>query len=254
MRRSLVGALVLIAGCSSLTRYEPATYTVRPGDTLYSIAFRQGLDYRELAAWNGIADPSRLSVGQRLVLRANGAAATPPAARAQTTPASPPAAGAPTRPPASQPGASSASRTASAPAPAPARAPARSATSAAPSWRWPVRGPIVSRFGARGALATGIGIGGQVGQDIVAAAPGRVVYAGSGLADYGRLIIIQHNETWLSAYGHNDRVLVSQGDQVAAGQKIAEMGTGPGGKPLLHFEIRRNGDPLDPLKLLPGSG
>jgi lipoprotein NlpD len=100
-------------------------------------------------------------------------------------------------------------------------------------------------------LSTGIGISGRLGQDVLAAAPGRVVYSGSGLPDYGQLVIIEHNETWLSAYGHNVRVVVSQGQSVAAGQKIAEMGPGPGGMPRLHFEVRRDGVPQDPLSQLP---
>lgn len=96
-----------------------------------------------------------------------------------------------------------------------------------------------------------IGIAGALGQDVVAAAPGRVVYSGTGLPDYGHLVIIEHNDTWLSAYGHNRSVLVSQGQTVTRGQKIAEMGPGPGGAPRLHFEVRSNGDPVDPLGVLP---
>ena len=117
-----------------------------------------------------------------------------------------------------------------------------------------MRGRIVARFGDRGTLSTGIGIAGQLGQDVFASASGRVVYAGSGLPDYGALVIIEHDSTWLSAYGHNRALLVSQGQTVTRGQKIAEMGPGPGGEPRLHFEIRRNGDPLDPLGLLPATG
>ena len=123
---------------------------------------------------------------------------------------------------------------------------------ARPDWLWPTRGEIVSRFGERGVLSSGVGIAGTLGQDVIAAAAGRVVYSGTGLPDYGHLVIIEHNDTWLSAYGNNQSVLVSQGQAVARGQKIAEMGPGPGGAPRLHFEIRRNGDPQDPVPMLPG--
>jgi lipoprotein NlpD len=136
----------------------------------------------------------------------------------------------------------------------PARAPAAAPNTAIPLFAWPARGTIVARFGERGILSTGIGISGSVGQDVLAAAPGQVVYVGSGLPQYGQVVIVKHNETWLTAYGHNQRLLVTQDQTVARGQKIGEMGLGPGRQPRLYFEIRRNGDPLDPLDLLPGSG
>lgn len=233
MRRVVVAAIVAVAtlavgGCTrTLVDYETAVYVVRPGDTLYSIAWRYGLDSSRLAELNGIADPNLIRPGQRLVLR--GAAPRPP----RPTAAQPrrPAAASPTRPAAASP-------------------PRPVAASPPPNWQWPTRGPVVSRFGDKRELATGIGIGGTAGQAIVAAAAGRVVYAGSGLIGYGQLIIIKHDETYLSAYGHNRRLLVAQGDAVGAGQPIAEMGLGPQRSPQLHFEIRRNGDPVDPLSLL----
>ncbi|HET7924396.1 MAG TPA: peptidoglycan DD-metalloendopeptidase family protein [Rhodanobacteraceae bacterium] len=238
MRRiAIVAAVLLVAACSNMA-YEnggsgasrasssgtaPATYTVRSGDTLTAIAFRYGLDARDVARWNNLRNPDRIEVGQRLVLRA------PTGSRSAAT-----STGSGSRP-------ASTGTTASAVRPAVAE----------PAWRWPTRGNLVARFGGQGSLSTGIGIAGSLGQEIVATAAGRVVYSGSGLADYGQLIIIEHNEAWLSAYGHNQRVLVSQGQSVVAGQKIAEMGPGPGGTPRLHFEIRRNGDPLDPVPRLP---
>jgi lipoprotein NlpD len=229
MRPRALVLLLLISGCSSLYNYDGDSYVVRSGDTLYSIAFRYGIDARELARWNGIANPDRIYVGQRLRLGPAGAGASaPPSSRAPAAEAARPSAQ-----PASQP--------------APRTAPADAVT----AWSWPVTGPIVGRFGDRRVLSTGIGIGGTLGQAIAAAAPGRVVYAGSGLPDYGQLVIIEHAAGWLSAYGHVRRMLVSQGDRVRAGDKIAEMGTGPGGVAMLHFEIRRNGDPLDPLSVLP---
>ena len=118
-------------------------------------------------------------------------------------------------------------------------------------WQWPVRGPVVSAYGAAEATGKGIGIGGEIGDDVRAAASGQVVYAGDGLAAYGNLVIIRHNETYLSAYGQNDRLLVGEGDSVSQGQVIASMGLGPERQPHVHFEIRRNGTPVDPLPLLP---
>jgi lipoprotein NlpD len=118
-------------------------------------------------------------------------------------------------------------------------------------WQWPVRGELVSGFGANSGLGNGIGIAGSTGETIHAAANGRVVYAGSGLIGYGQLLIIKHNDTYLSAYGHNRRLIVQQGDDVEQGQTIAEMGLGPAQRPQLHFEIRRNGVPVDPLTHLP---
>ena len=110
---------------------------------------------------------------------------------------------------------------------------------------------MVSPYGASAGTETGIGIGGEIGASIRAAAPGDVVYAGDGLAAYGNLIIIKHNDTYLSAYGHNDQMVVSEGDAVDQGQEIARMGLGPERKPQLHFEIRRNGTPVDPMGYLP---
>lgn len=236
MRAGLALVLGLAAGCSSLTSYEPQSYVVRSGDTLYSIAWRHGVDHRDLARWNGLADPSRIYVGQRLELYS-------PAVAAQSVrPSGPVGASAP---PASPGGSASRST--------PRReSPPRVSTAGAapPAFGWPARGRVVARFGGQGVLSTGIGIAGSAGQDIVAAAAGRIVYAGSGLPDYGQLVIIEHNESWLTAYGHNRRVLVAQGDAVARGQKIGEMGEGLGRGPVLYFEIRRNGDPLDPLAFL----
>jgi lipoprotein NlpD len=115
-----------------------------------------------------------------------------------------------------------------------------------------VDGAVVTRFGAGEGIATGVGIGGRVGQPVRAAAAGRVVYAGSGLIGYGQLLIIKHNDTYLTAYGYNSELLVAQGQDVARGQTIASLGLGPERQPRLHFEIRRNGVPVDPLQFFPG--
>jgi len=246
MRAAPVTLLLMIAGCagssSSLMEHTPRVHIVQPGETLFGIAWRYGLDYRDLARWNGLDNPDFIRAGQRLRLTPD-----PEANAGQIAAASG--------------GASNAASSAARPNPAPASrsstasrqaAPVPMPSSPPPAWRWPTSGPIVSRFGSEaGGPATGIGIGGREGQAIEAAASGRVVYAGSGLIGYGQLVIIRHNDTYLSAYGYNSRLLVEQGQSVARGQKIAEMGLGPGRQPRLHFEIRRNGVPIDPLQFLP---
>jgi lipoprotein NlpD len=254
MKAAIVSAALLLVACSNLgyensgsassassagTRASstrgavPDAYVVRAGDTLYSIAFRYGLDQREIATWNNLRNPNQIVAGQRLVLRSPGGGRSSTAATNSGS-----------RPATSSGGSAS--------PPARAATPTPRSTAARPDWQWPTSGTVVARYGEHGVLSTGIGIAGTLGQDIVASAPGRVVYSGNGLPDYGQLVIIEHNETWLSAYGHNQRVLVSQGALVARGQRIAEMGPGPGGTPRLHFEIRRNGDPQDPVPMLPG--
>ena len=217
--RQVVCLLVLLfSGCtSSIVNYETATHVVQPGETLYTIAWRYGLDYQQLARIYRLENPDIIYVGQRLNLRGGGAAPEAPTRAAVPPPQSLPA------PPMLPP----------------------------PAWQWPAEGGLVRRFGSSSGLANGIGIGGSLGQPIHAAAPGRVVYAGSGLIGYGQLVIVKHNDTFLSAYGHNSRLIVDQGDDVARGQTIAEMGMGPERQPQLHFEIRRNGSPVDPLQHLP---
>jgi lipoprotein NlpD len=219
---------------------------VRAGETLYSIAFQHGVDQRDLARWNGISNPDLILVGQRL--RLTPAASAPTKARA-TKPAPQASAnrGGAAAGSASRGGAStSKSSTSTAPEqPALPNLPP-------PQWTWPVDGQVVTRFGSREGIGTGVGIGGRAGEPVHAAAAGRVVYAGSGLVGYGQLVIIKHNETYLTAYGYNSELLVKQGQDVNRGQTIASMGLGPERQPRLHFEIRRNGVPVDPLQFLPG--
>ena len=197
---------------------RPAVHVVRRGENLSSIAWRYGLDYRSIARWNRIPPPYVIHPGQRLALR--GGAASGSTGRVQGKKA---AAGA-MRPP------------------APAAVPAG-------GWAWPARGQLIRGFGKgdRG----GIDIAGRRGQPVVAARDGRVVYTGSGLVGYGRLVIIKHGERLLTAYAHNDRVLVKEGQTVRVGQKIAEMGSTGAERVKLHFEVRRDGKPLNPLKYLP---
>lgn len=211
--------LLTLAGCSNALRWEPDAgsgyHTVREGETIYSIAFRYGLDQRQLAAWNGLGSGRLIFPGQRLRL-------SPPAGY---------------RPPTGQ-------------APRPSTpAPAVSMPSSA--WRWPAAGSVIAGFNSSPKTQGGIHIAGKPGEPVQAAAAGQVVYAGSGLKSYGQLIIIKHDATFLSAYGYNERLLVSEGEQVSAGQQIAKMGEGPGRRAILHFEIRQNGRPVDPLGYLP---
>ncbi len=224
-----LSTLVFVAGCSNAVRWTPEYHTVREGETLFSIAQRYGIDKSRLARWNRLGDGSLIYPGQRLRL-------TGPAPRsgkaASSTASRHPSSGA------------SGSSSSSAP-------PVRSAAQKVDTWRWPTSGHVVAAFGSSAKTHSGIEIGGRHGQAVEAAAAGEVVYAGSGLKSYGELVIIRHNDTWLSAYGYNETLLVKEGDKVKAGQRIATMGRGPGRKPLLHFEIRRDGKPVDPQKYLP---
>ncbi len=240
MKRALVLVIViLLQGCAGALHWEggPAprggaapdgdTYTVREGDTLFSIAWRNNLDYRDLAAWNNIDDPSRIRAGQRLSLRPSSARPATPSHRST--------------PPASD----------TTPSPRPSRQRPAVLADSELNWDWPVRGELIARFNENG--NRGVDITGREGDPVRTAAAGEVVYSGSGLSGYGQLIIIKHTDTYLSAYAHNRELLVGEGDKVSAGQRIAEMGRAPGSdnRPRLHFEIRRNGEPVDPLTRLP---
>lgn len=249
-------------------------YTVKRGDTLFGIALDHGQDYREIAAWNNIANPNLIQVGQ--VLRVTPPAGTPAAAESGVivrpiSPSGTPAGGSPgaqsgvvTEPsgakrPYSDEALAQAQGKPAPPAAKPAERPAdKPAEKPAPSaaegdevaWGWPLNGRIIGQFTESG-TNKGIDIAAKVGDAVVAAGPGRVVYAGQGLRGYGRLVIIKHNNTYLSAYAHNSSILVKEGQTVTRGQKIAEAGNTDSDVPKLHFEIRRQGKPVDPIKLLP---
>jgi lipoprotein NlpD len=235
--------ICMLASCTSTTEVyvnrrdaRAAVHVVQRGETLTKIAWQHRVDPQELASWNGIRNPDELRVGQRLRLvppRGYVAAAPAPATSASTPQ-------------------STTTRSTTAPTarpPAPSSTPQRPAAPAATPirWAWPTDGAIVARFGADGSVGSGLGIGGHEKQPVRAAAAGRVVYAGGGLIGYGQLVIIKHDETFLSAYGYNSELLVTQGQDVARGATIALMGMGPNRQPRLHFEIRRNGVPVDPL-------
>jgi len=227
-QRLAVLALVLlgVVGCSSMLSWEPDTYTVKSGDTLYGIAWRYDLDPRDLADWNHLGSGDLIYPGQTIHLSA------PPGWR--------PGSVGPARTGSGGMSSGSAARSVSRPMVPPPSA-----------WRWPTEGVLVARFGKSALGGNGIDISGRPGQPVIAAAGGEVVYSGSGLIGYGKLIIVKHNETYLSAYGHNRELQVTEGEKVSAGQTIALMGEGPGRRPVLHFEIRQNGKPVDPLRYLP---
>jgi lipoprotein NlpD len=242
----------VLASCTSTTSLpvsrreaRAAVHVVQRGETLYKIAWQYRVDQQELANWNGIRDPDDLRVGQRLRLvppRGYVAAAPAPALR---PPSSAAPQSTPPRPSTSSPAPSATPPAGSSSAPRPAAR--TSAPATALRWSWPTDGKIVTRFGADDGIASGIGIGGRDGQAVRAAAAGTVVYAGGGLIGYGQLVIIKHDEIFLSAYGYNSELLVTQGQAIARGATIALMGQGPGRQPRLHFEVRRNGVPVDPL-------
>jgi len=210
-------AMLIVAACGSGSswRDQPDEHIVRRGETLFSIAWRYGKDPADVARWNRLGDGSLIYPGQVIRL-------TPPAGGTGSS------AGSSSRKPLPK---------------IPAQPP--------PAWAWPTSGRISVEFGGKPGSGTGVLIDGKAGQAIVAAASGRVVYAGGGLIGYGQLIILKHNDTYLSAYGHNAKLLVKEGQTVKKDQRIATMGEGPERKPRLHFEIRRNGKPVNPRQYLP---
>lgn len=254
--------------------YETVTriYVVQKGDTLYSIAFLNGVDYRDVAEWNKLDNPAAIKIGQALQLRIP--VAVPPSQAGasrpvmdsqvaeQTVTKSYPKVGklAYTDRALAQaerlqnepPGAATATPVAAASAPVKyVPAAAREPDDEEPlEWSMPTSGKVVAGF-SEGDNRKGVDIVGQRGQAVVASAPGKVVYSGSGLRGYGKLIIIKHNKTYLSAYAHNDQILVKEGQNVGKGQKIAEMGSSDANQVELHFEIRKFGKPVDPAKYLP---
>jgi lipoprotein NlpD len=275
---------------SGHTEVASGNYRVQRGDTLYAIAFKHGLDYRDLAAWNAIASPYRIFAGQDLRLTApaagqattqglaehpvpampqnphveNGVAPSkqpPPQVGFQNVPETPPIAPAP--PPVTPPPVVAVTPPPVVVAPPKPVAVEAPATTAKPSgeiaelnaggvnWRWPCDGKIIATFVNGDQIRQGIDIAGKAGDPVVAAADGEVVYSGNGLIGYGELIIIKHNASYLSAYGHNRKRLVKEGDRVKAGQQIAEMGSSSASRDELHFEIRKNGKPVNPIDYLP---
>jgi len=225
---------------------KPGFYTVRPGDTLYRIALDQGQSWRDIAAWNNLTNPNLIEVGQ--VLRVAPPTVAAPAVIAAAPVANPAVVARPLSE-SSAPAPAPAAAPAPAPAPAPAAAPAPTAGADDINFVWPASGPVIANFDE--ATNKGVGIGGKPGDPVLAAADGRVVYAGAGLRGYGNLIILKHNNTFLTAYAHNQALLVREDQAVRQGQKIAEMGSSDSDRVKLHFEVRRLGKPVDPLTHLP---
>lgn len=239
----LAGLFSLLFGCatqSSVEQPEPRpepepvtsgqVHRVKSGDTLYSIAFRYGVDMKQLAAWNGLKPPYTIYPGQALKLTTVSGGGSKKSGKSKSN----------------QSNVASSST-----APEPPAEIDKNAPTLKLGWVWPTEGKVVSYYSAGGGEHDGIRIGGKENQPIVAAEAGEVVYVGSGLVGYGRLIIVKHNNNYLSAYGLNNKLLVKEGDQVAKGQQIAEMGMSNSGTPTLHFEIRVSGKPANPMNFLP---
>jgi lipoprotein NlpD len=228
---------------------KPGYYTVKPGDALIRIALDNGQTWRDVAKWNNLENPNRIEVGQ--VLRV-----VPPGVDASAVTAKPIASAAKveTRPLDTKPPAASASA-ASQPAPATTTAAVKESSKEAATdddslaWAWPVSQPVTAGFDEQ--RNKGLDFAGKPGDPVLAVADGRVVYAGSGLRGYGNLVIIKHNNTYLTAYAHNRAMLVEQDQVVRKGQRIAEMGSTESDTVKLHFEVRKLGKPVDPAKLLP---
>jgi len=219
-------AVALLAACGGF-----AYHRVEPGETLYSISWRYGADFRQMARWNHLKPPYTIYGGQQLRI-------LPPEDQvAEPAPSAPPLA--------------PAVNSASTPVPVASTPPAP--VPIALRWRWPVHGPLLQTFAVADIARKGIDIGGSFGEAVHAAAAGKVVYAGGGLRHYGNLIILKHDDNYLSAYAYNRVLRVREGEAVSAGQYIADMG-GRDNSPMLHFEIRYDGRPVNPLNYLPAQG
>lgn len=249
---SVIGILIaiwLLSSCSSTPPKAPVvdaspipshrikTHHVSPGETLYSIALRYDLDYKKIAQINRLDSSYRIAPGRVLNLDVS----------AYKPPAKPPVV-------ATKPSVKTSAQTVSGaknqsvakPSSGSIKSPAGSV-----SWIWPLKGEVLETFQSNGGLNKGIDIRGKLGEPVLAAADGEVVYSGSGLRGYGKLVIVKHNEQFLSAYAHNSVLMVTEGDKVKAGRKIAEVGFSGTNTPKLHFEIRVDGKPVDPLGYLP---
>lgn len=239
----ILTALFLVSGCTGVRHLAPvdtlqqppslkiSTHIVAKGETLYSIAWRYTLDVNELARANGLLEPYKILPGQKLSIDLN----QPRYSTRQSSTTG-------------QPSVTTRSKIEPNSAPSKVR---YASQNGALRWRWPVNGALLAEFGGDNGLNKGIDIGAKKGQPVLAAESGTVVYAGTGLRGYGKLLIIKHNDYFLSAYAHNDRLLAAEGESVKAGQKIAEIGSSGTDSNKLHFEIRLNGKPVDPLQYLP---
>ena len=257
-RRNLMVALLLtLVGCATDIPKPPVEerpaapsrrlerHVVNPGETLFSIAWSHGVDFRRLAATNGIDAPYLIKVGQ--VLRLPNAAGS-----AQAGDVARPAAGAAgARQEAGATGKSTARAFSSTAAKPVGNASSERDQALPRGWRWPAGGALLDGYSVHSPAHKGIDIRGELGEPVYAANDGKVVYAGSGLVGYGNLLIIKHSDRYLSAYAHNNRLLVGEGTQVKAGDRVAEIGDSGTDSTKLHFEIRCDGEPVDPLRILP---
>jgi lipoprotein NlpD len=285
---TLVGVLI---ACSN-QRWDPDDYPVSSGDTIYSIAWKYELDPFELARWNNISSPYRIYPGQRLTMKPGQSATASQSSTPKSTsrPDSITVRKGDTlnalaqqyrvsarqlasinglRPPYTIKTGQTLKLTAAKTRPAPTTTPSKATSTASTSsktsgtslsadnkniiWQWPVKGKLITTFKSNKTGRKGIDIAGKEGEGIRAAAAGKVVYSGNGLISYGNLVIIKHNRSYLSAYAHNRKLLVKEGEVIKTGQKIAELGKTGADSPRLHFEIRKNGKPVNPLKYLPSS-
>lgn len=215
---------------------KPGYYTVKPGDTIMQVGRSTGQNWRDIVRWNNLDSPNQIEVGQVLRVVPSdgtaGAAVSSPVSSgsgAVTTTKPPPAVAAPAAPMTT---------------PTPTIAP-----EGAVAWMWPSNGALIAGFDE--VKNKGLKLAGKLGDPVVAAADGHVVYAGSGLRGYGNLVILKHNETYLTAYAHNQTLLVKENQAVRKGQRIADMGSSDADRVMLHFEVRRQGKPVDPAKYLP---
>ena len=222
---------------------KPGYYTVKPGDTLIRIGLEHGQSWKDIARWSQLENPNVIEVGQ--VVRV----VPPNTSMASTATSGSESSGGRTVAPVVVGG--DAGESAGANSTATAEAPKASSTAASSNlgFIWPASGSVLAGFDE--ARNKGVDIGGKAGDAVVAAADGRVVYAGAGLRGYGNLIILKHNDTYLTAYAHNQKLLVKEDQNVKKGQKIAEMGSSDADRVKLHFEVRRQGKPVDPVRYLP---
>lgn len=255
--------------------YRPGYYTVKKGDTLYSIALEHGQDYKDVAAWNNLDNPNLINVGQQLRVESPAGApqvaetrpvAAPPAVQAR--PLSPGAntetykrepkvgtqpysdqAWAKIQQPQAPPSSAKAEEPPPPEKPAPPAAAVTTSGDEAIDWAWPTSGKLIAPY-AEGSNK-GIDISGRIGQPILAAASGKVTLVSNALRGYGNLVVVKHNATYLSVYAHTSKILVKEGDSVSRGQHIADLGNSDTDQPKLHFEIRRRGKPVDPAQFLP---
>lgn len=233
---ALTDGFVAVEKKFELAQQDNTKYRVKAGDTLYSIAWNYGLDFRNLASGNSISSPYVIQPGQVIDLTKVSASVTAPVAKQVKISSA-------TLPEKNSSPKFDVKKSQT--------APKTSFNSRQTKWQWPAKGAVIGYFSTKKPVNKGIDIAGRLGEPVVAASTGNVVYAGRGLRGYGNMVIIRHNDQTLSAYAHTSRILVAEGDSVKAGQKIAEIGSTDSRRSKLHFEIRKEGQPVNPMTVLP---